>query len=117
MLNYRDKVANISEQLKLWKCISKILATALLVLAIALIPLKLLMFNQLIFIGLLVFAITSVAWWIWAIINIKFLLTALLNTADNIDLVNNEFIVIKSEINEIKLDHVSIIVPTIHQHM
>jgi len=113
MLNYRDKVADISEQLKLWKFISKILASAVLVLAIALIPLKLLMFNQLIFIGLLVFAITSVAWWIWAIINIKFLLTALLTTADNIELVNDEFIVIKSEINEIKLDHVSII----HEHM
>ena len=109
MLNYRDKVADISEQLKLWKFISKILACAVLVLAIALIPLKLLMFNQLIFIGLLVFAITSVAWWIWAIIKINFLLTALLTTADNIELVNDEFIVIKSEINEIKLDHVSII--------
>ena len=105
MLTYRDKLDNISRQLNLWKWVAKVFVAALIVLAIALIPLNLLMFNQLVFIGLLAFTCTSIAWWIWAVINIKVLLTALVNTANNIDAVNNEFIVIKSEINEIKLDH------------
>jgi len=108
MLNYRDKVVTITEQLRFWKWIAKLIVITLAILVIALVPLELLLFNQIVFIGLLLFAVTSVVWWIWAVINIKILLDALLQAASGIDAVNNEFVIIKLEINKIKLDHTAI---------
>ena len=99
-----DKVKNqkIAKQVERWDLFARLTPTFFLATSLILVVFDLVKLEYAFYIGLTGFAITAVSWWWWAIFTIKYLITVLNRASKGLYEVNDEVIIVKKELAELK---------------
>ena len=99
-----DKVKNqkIQKQVERWDLFARLTPTVFLAASLILVVFDVVPLEYAFYIGLTGFAITAVSWWWWAIFTIKYLITVLNRASKGLYEVNDEVIVVKKELAELK---------------
>ena len=99
-----DKVKNqkIQKQVERWDLFARLTPTLFLATSLILVVFDVVPLEYAFYIGLTGFAITAVSWWWWAIFTIKYLITVLNRASKGLYEVNDEVIVVKKELAELK---------------
>ena len=101
-----DKEINrkIGKQVEHWDLFARLTPTLFLVTSGVLVLLNVVTLEIAFYIGLTGFAVTAVTWWWWAIFTIRYLIQTLTRASANLGEVNEEVILIKEELAELKDD-------------
>ena len=99
-----DKEINrkIAKQVERWDLLARLTPTLFLVTSGVLVLLNVVTLEIAFYIGLTGFAVTAVTWWWWAIFTIRYLIQTLTRASANLGEVNEEVILIKEELAELK---------------
>ena len=94
----------IAKQVERWDLYARLTPTIFLVVSLFLIVFKIIDFETAFYIGLVGFAFTAVVWWWWAIFTIKYLVTVLNRTSNNLQETSKEISQINAEVKKLKDD-------------
>ena len=99
-----DKVKNqkIAKQVERWDLFARLTPTLFLATSLILVLFDIVKLEYAFYIGLSGFAITAVSWWWWAIFTIRYLITILSRASKGLYEVNDEVIIVKKELAELK---------------
>ena len=102
-----ERNEKIAKQVERWDLYARLTPTAFLVTAITLIVFKIIEFDTVFYIGLVGFAFTAVVWWWWAIFTIKYLVTVLNRTSNNLQNAATEISQISTEVEKLRNETIS----------
>ena len=94
----------IAKQVERWDLYARLTPTIFLVGSLFLIVFKIIDFETAFYVGLVGFAFTAVIWWWWAIFTIKYLVTVLNRTSNNLQETSKEISEISAEVKKLKDD-------------
>jgi hypothetical protein len=97
----------ITQQVERWDLYARLTPTAFLVSAALLLIFDIVSQQTVIYIGLVGFAFTAVVWWWWAIFTIKYLVTVLNRTSNNLQNAATEISQISTEVEKLRNETVS----------
>ena len=94
----------IAKQVERWDLYARLTPTVFLAGSILLIVFNIINFETAFYVGLVGFAFTAVVWWWWAIFTIKYLVTVLNRTSNNLQETSKEISEISAEVKKLKDD-------------
>ena len=97
-----EKNKKIAKQVERWDLFARLTPTLFLATSLILVLFDIVKLEYAFYIGLAGFAVTAVSWWWWAIFTLKYLITVLNRASKGLYEVNDEVIVVKKELAELK---------------
>ena len=98
-------INNIEAQVERWDLFARLVPTVFLVINIILVTTGVINFEQAFWVGLGLFAVTAVTWWVWTIYTIRHLVKTLNRASKNLQEVRSEFIAVSKDLKDIKNDN------------
>jgi len=96
------KNKKIEEQVERWDTMAKIVPTTFLIISVSLTVWGWITLDTAFYIGLSIFAVTSVIWWFWTIFTIRYLIRVLNRAAINLNDVRHEFRDVAKDVERIR---------------
>ena len=93
--------AQINQQVERWDLFAKLAPVIFLVTCFALLASNSVSFDTVFTIGMILFSLTAVTWWFWAIFSIRFLVNTLSRAGTNLVEVSNDLAEAKKELKEL----------------
>tara|TARA_B110000240_G_scaffold196823_1_gene250054 strand:- start:2645 stop:2977 length:333 start_codon:yes stop_codon:yes gene_type:complete len=98
------KNKEIEAQVERWDVMAKVVPTTFLVISGSLTVWGWITLDTAFYIGLSIFALTSVVWWFWTIFTIRYLIRILNRAATNLNEVRHEFKDVAKDVERMKDD-------------
>ena len=103
-MQHQHQFPHIVKQVERWDLYARLAPTFFLIICVLLIALDIINFKAAFYIGLGLFAITSVTWWFWTVYTIRHLVHTLNTASAGLLEVRDEFRKINEDIQEFKDD-------------
>ena len=97
-----QKNKEIEQQVERWDIMAKVVPTTFLLISASLTVWGWITLDTAFYIGLSIFAVTSVIWWFWTIFTIRYLIRILNRAATNLNEVRYEFITVAKDVERMK---------------